>query len=324
MCGCECHTTIDHVISHPSDILKSDKSPYTVFTPYSREWKKHFMERVATFSLENQRLLIPHDLVKAQGSSRFPSLKDLGFVPSQVTFPSSLPTIDIIKNYDKTRDFPSQNGTSKLGVHLRFGTISIRSLAEIAWNTNTTFLNELIWREFYIMILYHFPFVQDSSFKTDYRGISWLNQADDIEKWKSGKTGYPLVDAGMRELVNTGYMHNRVRMVTASFLTKHLLVDWRIGEAFFAKHLLDFELASNNGGWQWCAGTGTDAAPYFRIFNPTIQAKTFDPESKYIRKWVPEIDTFEYPKPIVEHTFARQRCLDVYKIGIQPKIKING
>jgi deoxyribodipyrimidine photo-lyase len=158
--------------------------------------------------------------------------------------------------------------------------------------------------------------VATRSFRPEYDRILWRNDASEIEKWKSGKTGYPIVDAGMRQLSKTGYMHNRVRMITASFLTKHLLADWRIGEAWFAEKLLDFDLASNNGGWQWAAGCGTDAAPYFRIFNPTEQIKKFDPEYKYVRKWVPEFGTPAYPRPVVDHALARQRCLETYKAGL--------
>ena len=209
------------------------------------------------------------------------------------------------------------NGTSRLSVHLRFGTISIRELVRQAKDLSDTFLNELIWREFYQVILWHFPHVVGKAFKPGYDNISWRNNSNDFEAWCNGKTGYPIVDAGMRELNETGYMHNRVRMIVASFLTKHLLIDWRWGEAYFAKKLLDYELASNNGGWQWAAGSGCDAAPYFRIFNPTLQSKKFDPEMKYIRKWVPEIDSFNYPPPIVEHEYARKRCLQVFSSALK-------
>lgn len=317
--GCAFHLSLDHIIFHPSDVLKSDKTPYTVFTPYAKEWKRLYAKRMATNTSKKILPITSNSLVEIKDKIRIISLQDIGFHQSKIPFPPAQIATDIIEDYDKNRDFPAQNGTSKLGVHLRFGTISIRTLAEVAERNNAIYLNELIWREFYIMILFHFPHVRDTAFKADYRHIQWLNDAGDIERWKAGKTGYPLVDAGMRELVQTGYMHNRVRMVTASFLTKHLLVDWRIGESFFAQHLLDFELASNNGGWQWSAGTGTDAAPYFRIFNPTIQARTFDPSSKYIKQWVPEIDTLAYPNPIIDHTYARQRCLEVYKFGIKSK-----
>jgi deoxyribodipyrimidine photo-lyase len=219
----------------------------------------------------------------------------------------------LIQSYDKTRNYPALEGTSRFGIHLRFGTISIRKLVHEAAALNETYLTELIWREFYMTILYHKPEVVNSAFKPAYDRIPWRNNLEDFEKWCTGTTGYPLVDAGMRQLNATGYMHNRIRMVTASFLTKHLLLDWRWGEAYFAKKLLDYELASNNGGWQWAAGTGTDAQPYFRIFNPTSQLEKFDREKKYVKKWVPEYGTASYPEPMVDHAFARKRALDTYK-----------
>jgi deoxyribodipyrimidine photo-lyase len=222
----------------------------------------------------------------------------------------------LIANYDKQRNYPAVHGTSRLSVHLRFGTVSIRELVRVALKNNEVWLNELIWRDFYHMILWHFPQVQHSAFKPAYDRIKWLNDPDDFGKWCEGKTGYPIVDAGMRELNTTGFMHNRVRMVVASFLTKHLLIDWRWGEAYFADKLLDFDLAANNGGWQWAAGCGCDAAPYFRVFNPQLQTEKFDPEMEYIRKWVPEVDTDRYPKPIVEHKFARARVLKTYKVAL--------
>ncbi len=246
-----------------------------------------------------------------------PELADLGFEPTNAVFPPKEVDLVIVKSYDKTRNFPALNGTSKLGVHLRFGTISIRSLARQALQHNETYLNELIWRDFYHMILYHFPKVATSAFKPKYEAIPWRNNEEEFAAWCKGKTGYPLVDAGMRELNQTGYMHNRVRMVAASFLTKHLLIDWRWGEAYFASKLLDFDLAANNGGWQWASSTGCDAAPYFRIFNPSTQYQKFDKELSYIRRWVPEFETAEYPAPIVEHKMARQRAIDTYKAALQ-------
>jgi deoxyribodipyrimidine photo-lyase len=246
-----------------------------------------------------------------------PTLESIGFQKSAVAFPSKTVTRGLIKNYDQTRDFPALNGTSKLGIHFRFGTISIREKALNALKINEIYLNELIWRDFYAMILYQFPQVVHKAFRPDYDRIEWLNQEEMFQKWCEGKTGYPLVDAGMRELNATGYMHNRVRMVVASFLTKHLLIDWRLGELYFANQLLDFDLASNNGGWQWAAGCGTDAAPYFRIFNPASQQEKFDKNAVYIRKWVPEWGTAAYPKPIVEHTMARERCLKTYKAALR-------
>ncbi len=243
----------------------------------------------------------------------FPSLESLGFKKSSIQAPPRLIKQDVINHYNQTRDYPGTHGTSRLGVHLRFGTVSIRDLVRLALKKNETYLNELIWRDFYQMILWHFPRVEQHAFKAAYDNIDWLNDSDQFDKWCKGQTGYPIVDAGMRELSATGFMHNRVRMITASFLTKHLLIDWRWGEAWFASKLLDFDLASNNGGWQWAAGSGCDAAPYFRVFNPTTQAEKFDSENIYVKNWVPELGTDRYPAPIVEHTMARNRAIQAYK-----------
>lgn len=310
--GIRFFTFKDQVIFEAKDVLKVDGLPYTVFTPYSKKWK-------AKLVAENYK---GYDVGKYFGNFKntieLPelALSNLGFERSKITV--SAPEVDLkkIKEYADKRDFPSYEGTSKLSVHLRFGTVSIRSLVKTALKTSETWLNELIWREFYHMILWHFP-ETDKAFKSKYDRIEWRKDEGQFQLWCEGKTGYPIVDAGMRELNETGFMHNRVRMIVASFLTKHLLIDWRWGEAYFAQKLLDFDLAANNGGWQWAAGTGCDAAPYFRIFNPYTQTKKFDPELKYIKKWVPEYDDpFKYPQPIIEHKFARERCLSVYKEGL--------
>jgi deoxyribodipyrimidine photo-lyase len=302
----------DHLLFGKDEILKAYHSPYNVFTPYSKKCyevlnNNHFQEMPSENLLKN--------LADLRGN-KFPSLEELGFKPSGIEFPSRSIDQSIISSYHQTRDYPSRNGTSRLGIHLRFGTISIRKLASIAFDQNSTFFNELLWREFYAMILWHYPHVTTRAFKPQYDKIPWRNNEKEFECWKNGKTGYPMVDAGMRELAKTGYMHNRVRMITASFLTKHLLIDWRWGEDWFAKTLLDFELSSNNGGWQWSAGSGCDAAPYFRIFNPIEQHKKFDPRGIYILKWIPEYNTSEYPQPIVEHKLARERCLKTYKSAL--------
>ena len=295
-------------------MLKDDGKPYTVFTPYSRKWKS-LLEEFHTKPYPTEKYC---NNFYRQAPRAVPSLQALGFVDSGKPFPSKELDEQLLIKYRQQRDIPSIEGTSKLGVHLRFGTVSIRQLARQSMGLSETFLNELIWRDFYQMILWHFPQVgRGSAFKPQYENIEWRRDAGEFEKWCNGQTGYPIVDAGMRELNATGFMHNRVRMITASFLSKHLLLDWRLGEAYFAEKLLDFDLAANNGGWQWAAGSGCDAAPYFRIFNPYLQTKKFDPELKYIRKWVPEFEEFTYPKPIVEHEYARQRCLEVYKKGLQ-------
>jgi deoxyribodipyrimidine photo-lyase len=309
--GAELLTFKDQVIFEKSEVVKDDGKPYTVFTPYSRKWKAALTEE-STNSYENERYF--SSFIQVSESLEMPSFKEMGFVKSSIEFPKNEVNEIIISKYKEQRDFPFKQGTTRLSVHLRFGTVSIRSLARKALSLNETWLNELIWREFYQMILWHFPHVVSSAFKPAYNHIPWRNNESDFENWCLGKTGYPIVDAGMRELLATGFMHNRVRMITASFLVKHLLIDWKWGEAWFARNLLDFELASNNGGWQWAASSGCDAAPYFRVFNPTLQTQRFDPRAEYIRKWVPEFnDPFAYPKPIVEHAFARQRVLDTYK-----------
>ncbi|MBC6410750.1 MAG: deoxyribodipyrimidine photo-lyase [Ekhidna sp.] len=300
----------DHVIFEKSEVTKENGDPYVVYTPYSRLWKSELTDNH----------LHPSNSVAvsnwAKSGYAIPTLKEVGFEPAGIDFPPRNTEYNIIKSYDKTRDIPAKRGTSRLSLHLRFGTISIRSLAKKAKELNEKYLNELIWRDFYQSILWHFPQVVEENFSKKYNGIKWRNNEDEFEKWKAGKTGFPIVDAGMRELNKTGFMHNRVRMIAASFLTKHLLTDWRRGEAYFAEKLLDFELASNNGGWQWAAGTGVDAQPYFRIFNPYSQTEKFDKNRNYIYKWIPEVNTDLYPKPIVEHRFARERALETYKAGM--------
>lgn len=303
------HFHKDHVIFEKEEISKDDGTAYTVFTPFSKKWKQRLAEYPINIFPSEQYI---SNFYKTDNFI-FPSLQEIGFEANPIVFPEKTTTTGIIKNYNLNRDFPAVNGTSRLSLHFRFGTVSIREKVLKALSLNETWLNELIWRDFYITIIYRFPHVVNNPFKPAYSNIEWQNNPKEFEAWCNGKTGYPLVDAGMRELNATGFMHNRVRMVVASFLSKHLLIDWRWGEAWFARKLLDFELASNNGGWQWAAGCGTDAAPYFRIFNPTAQAAKFDPENAYIKKWIPEFGTAAYPTPIVNHEFARNRCLEAYK-----------
>jgi len=305
----------DHLIFERDEVVKDDGLPYTVFTPYKRKWLQKIGDDYTVSPLLKpfgSESLVDH-FMNFQHSTEMPQLESMGFKRSNIEIPSNQVAKEIIRQYDKNRDIPSLDATSKLGIHFRFGTISIRDKARKAFVLNATYLSELIWRDFYAMILHHFPHVEKGSFRPVYDQIEWRNNEEEFRAWCEGKTGYPIVDAGMRQLLTTGYMHNRVRMIVASFLTKHLLIDWRWGEAWFAEKLLDFDLASNNGGWQWAAGSGTDAAPYFRIFNPEAQTEKFDPEKKYIRKWVPEFGTPAYPKPIVDHKMARERCLSTYK-----------
>jgi deoxyribodipyrimidine photo-lyase len=311
--GTTFHTFKDQVILEKDEVLKDDGKPYTIFTPYSRKWKAVLTE----FHLKpypNKKFF--RNFYK-QSERKIILLEEMGFKATGQSFPEKEWKGQIIRNYKEQRDIPSIQGTSRLSVHLRFGTISIRELASEAGALNETYLNELIWRDFYHMILWHFPKIVGHAFKPDYDKIKWRNNEKEFDAWCNGQTGYPIVDAGMRELNTTGFMHNRVRMIVASFLTKHLLIDWRWGEAYFAKKLLDFDLAANNGGWQWAAGSGCDAAPYFRVFNPYLQTQKFDPQLKYIRKWVPELEEFSYPKPIVVHEAARKRCLEVYAVALK-------
>jgi deoxyribodipyrimidine photo-lyase len=299
----------DHVIFEEKEITKADGLPYTVYTPYKNKWldKYHFSGSATEY---DAKLYFSNF---SKNKFPFPDLSAIGFERSAIKVqPHNLTQIS---NYKETRDFPALDSTSYLSPHLRFGTVSIRKLVNWANRKNQTFLSELIWREFFIQILFSFPNCVNDNFKPAYDGIQWRNNEDDFKRWCSGTTGYPMVDAGMRQLNETGYMHNRVRMVVASFLCKHLLINWQWGEAYFAEKLLDFELASNVGNWQWAAGTGCDAAPYFRVFNPEIQQKKFDEKGIYIRKWIPEFD-LGYYEPMVDHAFARDRAIATYKAGI--------
>lgn len=304
----------DHVIFEKNEIVKDDGAPYVVFTPYSRKWKSVLKD----FYLREYPSVKYFNNFYKCSPSEIPSLESIGFKRSNLQIPSKDVPDSIYINYKNERDFPGEEATSRLGIHLRFGTLSIRALARAVQNSSEVYLNELIWREFYQMVLFHFPHVgRGEAFKKEYDLIEWRNDEKEFTLWCQGKTGYPMVDAGMRQLNETGFMHNRARMVTASFLSKHLLIDWRWGEAYFARLLLDYDFASNNGGWQWSAGSGCDASPYFRIFNPTVQAKKFDPEFKYIKRWVPELNSFSYPEPIVEHDYARQRCLQIFRKALK-------
>lgn len=299
----------DQVIFDRSEVVKDDGDPYVVYTPFSKKWT----ETLTDSDLESYKTEEQQKNFKKFKAKKMPGLKEMGFESFEFTYPSREVDIDTIKRYGKLRDYPAEDATSHLSLHLRFGTVSIRALSRIAQKHSKTWLNELIWRNFYQVIIWHFPDRVEKAFKEKYDHIPWRDAESDFKKWCDGMTGYPIVDAGMRQLNKTGFMHNRLRMVTASFLTKHLLIDWRWGEAYFAQKLLDFDLASNNGGWQWAAGSGVDAAPYFRIFNPYLQTKKFDPDNTFIEKWIPELNTDKYPDPIVEHKAARERALETYK-----------
>ncbi|OSZ82550.1 deoxyribodipyrimidine photolyase [Chitinophagaceae bacterium IBVUCB1] len=312
------YTYKDQVLFEKDEVVKDNGEPYTVYTPYSKKVKI----KLNDFYLKSYPTEKYFNNFYKQPPVSLPTLSDMSFLETDLDIVSPTLNTNIAKKYHETRDIPGILGTTRLSVHLRFGTVSIRQLASEAAPISEKLLNELIWRDFYQMILWQFPRVVNQAFHIEYDNIKWRNNEEEFEKWCNGQTGYPIVDAGMRELNQTGYMHNRVRMVVASFLTKHLLIDWRWGEAYFAKKLLDFDLASNNGGWQWAAGSGCDAAPYFRIFNPYLQTTKFDPDFAYIKKWVPEFQEFSYPKPIVVHEDARDRCLKVYKAALADKMKI--
>ena len=311
--GIPFHTYKDQVVFEKDEVLKLDKTPYSVFSAYKKKW-------LETLDQRDLKPVVPalENFVRTKINT-VPALAQLGFHGRSVH--SISPTIDLrlIRKYDQTRDLPAVAGTTQLGAHLRFGTVSVRKLMAIAQKENSTWMSELIWREFFSQILYHYPHVVNHPFRPEYAKIEWRVAPKDFERWAQGTTGYPLVDAGMRELNETGFMHNRVRMVTASFLVKHLLINWQDGEHDFACKLYDFDLASNNGNWQWVAGSGCDAAPYFRVFNPTLQMKRFDPKQEYIRKWVPEFGTSKYPEPMVDHEMARERVISAYKKALSSR-----
>ena len=304
----------DHVLFEPNEILKSDGTPYTVFTPYSKKWfEKFYSEKLPQYQIKN----LVDNFFKTNYKPII-SLSEIGFSNDEIEFEKFNLGDELIKNYNSKRDFPYLNSTSKIGPYLRFGLISVREVGEktIEKKFDQSFLRQLIWRDFYIQIFFHFPDSENENFKPAYDKIIWLNEEEKFEKWCAGETGYPIVDAGMKELNKTGFMHNRVRMIAASFLCKHLLIHWKKGESYFAKKLLDYEMASNVGNWQWVAGTGVDAAPYFRLFNPEIQMKKFDPQKVYIKKWLPKYDPENYLEPIIDHNYARERCLNAYKIAL--------
>lgn len=305
----------DQVIFEKNEVLTDSKTPYSVFTPYKRKW-------LSQLTPQHLQLAPKINWARFHQSDprKSPSLKDMGFEQNiTIKIPAGKPDPQVLKNYGKTRDIPALDTTSRLGLHLRFGTVSVREMVKVAQQTDPIWLSELIWREFFMQILFHFPRVENKSFRPEYDNIEWLNQQPDFEKWKVGQTGYPLVDAGMRELNATGFMHNRVRMVVASFLCKHLLTQWQKGERYFAEKLLDYELSANSGNWQWAAGSGCDAAPYFRVFNPEIQLKKFDPNFEYVRKWVPEFGTEKYPQPMIDHATGRDRALRTYTKTLKGK-----
>lgn len=303
----------DISIFERGEVLKDDGLPYTVYTPYARKWRSQFNAAMVEPFRSAEKLGALHK----SGPLPMPSLREIGFMATDLVVPPVFVDDPLLRKYHLTRNTPGIEGTSRMSVHLRFGTVSPRALMKRAMELNDTYANELIWREFFMQILWHFPQVVNTSFKPAYDAIQWRDNEQEFAAWREGRTGFPLVDAGMRELNATGHMHNRVRMVVSSFLTKHLLIDWRWGEAYFADKLLDFELSSNNGGWQWASGSGCDAAPYFRVFNPTLQQEKFDPELRYVKQWVPEYGGPNYAAPIVVHDMARKRAIETYRSALE-------
>ncbi len=313
--GVTFHTYKDQVIFEKGEVTKEDGNGYMVYTPYAKRWRFRLKEEHYK-PYQTEKLF--HQFYQ-QSPLPFPTLQEMGFVENYSVAIIEPVDESIITHYHKTRDIPSLPGTTRMGIHLRFGTVSVRKLIAKALQLNDVYCSELIWREFFMQVLWHHPRVVKEACKKDYDAIKWRNNEDEFARWCNGETGYPIVDAGMRELNETGFMHNRVRMIAGSFLVKDLLIDWRWGEAYFARKLLDFELASNNGNWQWVGGCGCDAAPYFRVFNPTLQAKKFDPKLRYIRRWVPEFETLSYPAPMVDHAKAKERCIKAYKAALLQK-----
>ena len=311
--GIRCTGCKDQVVFEKFEVVKDDGKPYTMYTPYMKKWRS--LLRPQNIKTCDSAGLLQNFLPRK--AVPVPSMQKLGFKPTHATFPDATLPEDVIYRYEQTRDFPALDATTKLGVHLRFGTVSIRELVRAGMQLSETWVRELIWREFFMQILFHFPHVEHKPFRSAYEAVPWQNDRKLFQQWCVGKTGYPLVDAGMRQLNETGFMHNRVRMVCAGFLAKHLLINWQWGEKYFADRLLDFELAANNGNWQWAAGCGCDSAPYFRVFNPTLQQKRFDPQRSYIKKWVTEVDTTKYPQPMVDHQFARNRAIRSYQEALR-------
>ncbi|MEZ4807435.1 MAG: deoxyribodipyrimidine photo-lyase [Flavobacteriales bacterium] len=313
--GVAFHTFKDQTVFEREEVVKDDGTPYTVFTPYARKWR----ERLKAEGLP----AYPSEQVTGgwhrSTAQQHTELSELGFERAAYEAGPMEPAADLLKRYAARRNTPGVVGTSRIGVHLRFGTVSVRDMVRLGLEHSSTWLNELIWREFFMQILWHFPHVEHGAFRKEYDAIPWRDDEAAFNAWCEGRTGYPLVDAGMRELLRTGFMHNRVRMVTASFLCKHLLINWQLGEAWFARWLMDFDLASNNGNWQWAAGSGCDAAPYFRVFNPTLQLQRFDPKMAYVHQWAPEYGELQFPHPIVDHAFARNRAIATYKQALNAR-----
>lgn len=305
----------DHVIFEGKEIVTAEGNPMSVYSPYAKKWRDFLTDDM----LEEREVEgLKENFFQVDEIDDVPTLASMNFWENDFPFPEKKVTPAELKEYAESRNFPAADGTTHLSLHLRFGTVSIRQAVKAGLQYSDKWLSELIWRDFYAQVLDNNPRVEQESFRPEYDNIKWRNNEAEFKAWCQGKTGYPMVDAGMRQLNTEHWMHNRLRMVTASFLCKHLLIDWRWGDAYFARKLLDYDLASNNGGWQWAAGSGTDAAPYFRIFNPSLQWEKFDKKSEFVRQYVPEYQSQEYiSNPIVEHNFARKRALEVYAKAVK-------
>lgn len=345
--GIDFHLFKDQVVFEGDEVLSGEGRPYRIFTPYKNAW----LSRLNPFFLKPYPVARYREALASPAAHAMPTLDAIGFMPTGLRHPAGMSGADRlladfrdrIKSYKEAREFPAVKGTSFLSTHLRFGTVSVRSLARLAWEMGgagaETWLQELVWRDFYFMILQHNPRLAGGQcFKPEFDNIEWPGSEAHFDAWCEARTGFPLIDAAMRQLNQTGYMHNRLRMVTASFLVKDLLVDWRKGERYFAGKLLDFDFAANNGGWQWAASTGCDAQPWFRIFNPVTQSEKFDAEGNFIRKYVPELGAcfakeihapwkisverrrelkLDYPMPVVDHAEMREKALALYKAQVK-------
>ncbi|TGE15405.1 cryptochrome/photolyase family protein [Hymenobacter elongatus] len=316
--GTEFRVFKDQVIFAKNEILSKSGTPPRVFGAYSKTWLAALRDEHLVPYPSTEHFVESNLMPLAEAAPR-PTLEQMGFERYEQFVPAAeLPAAALVSNYHNTRDKPGLvNSSTRRSVHLRFGTLSVRELMQQAKELNPKLLNELIWRDFFMMILWHYPFTATESYDPRLRLVPYRNNEDEFRAWCEGRTGYPLVDAGMRELNQTGYMPNRARIAAAGFLVKHLLIDWRWGDRYFADKLLDYDMSQNVGNWQWMAGTGAVAAPWFRVYSPQSQQEQYDTTFDYVRQWIPEFGTRDYPTPIVEHKFARERAIATFRAAYQ-------